>query len=438
MRSTSERTVYKMRATIHFRLRTVLLIFAPVLLLALAPVHLGGPAEVHARAQSSTSAQTELSDDAEASVLTVWPGDPLYSAFGHTAIRIRDPQRNLDVAYNYGTFDFESEGFYLKFLRGRLRYMLARAPTQAHLDLYRRQGRSVVEQHLALDPAQVDTLFGFLEWNYRPDNRTYRYDFFLDNCATRPRDALEHVLGDALRWQETGAGSRTFRRHLDPYLRNRPSVDTGIDLILGTPADRVAGPYDSMFLPIALKRQLGDARLGEAGSAHPLVGATDTLYWSGRPFPAEGSFPWLTAALWAVALGVIVQTGRELRDSRDEQPSERSSPRWMCRIDGLIFGGIGGAGLVVFLLWVATDHAATGPNWNLIWAWPTHLIASVPAVRNANGPWKGAYWGATALTALVTLLGWPLWPQALPAVAAPLALILFARAGHRATAGFYS
>lgn len=110
----------------------------------------------------------------------------------------------------------------------------------------------------------------------------------------------------------------------------------------------------------------------------------------------------------------------------------------MRRVDGLMFGGIGGAGLVIVLLWIATDHAATGPNWNLVWAWPTHLIAAVSAARGANGPWKGVYWGATALAALVTLLGWPLWPQSLPGAAAPLALILLARAGHRAASSFYS
>ena len=51
---------------------------------------------------------TTLSDKAEISVLTCSPGKELYSLFGHTAIRVHDPEQDLDVVFNYGTFDFDT------------------------------------------------------------------------------------------------------------------------------------------------------------------------------------------------------------------------------------------------------------------------------------------------------------------------------------------
>ena len=50
-----------------------------------------------------------LSKDAYVSVLTIMPGAPLYSAFGHTAIRVRDDSLGIDAVYNYGTFDFDAD-----------------------------------------------------------------------------------------------------------------------------------------------------------------------------------------------------------------------------------------------------------------------------------------------------------------------------------------
>ena len=67
-----------------------------------------------------------LSEHAMVSVITIPPGSPLYSSFGHTAIRVRDDSAGIDVGYNYGTFDFDDTGFYLKFLQGKLDYVLAR------------------------------------------------------------------------------------------------------------------------------------------------------------------------------------------------------------------------------------------------------------------------------------------------------------------------
>ena len=59
------------------------------------------------------------------SVLTVEPGQELYSIFGHSAIRVQDSLQNMDIVYGWGTFNFDEPNFYLKFLKGNLNYYVS-------------------------------------------------------------------------------------------------------------------------------------------------------------------------------------------------------------------------------------------------------------------------------------------------------------------------
>ena len=90
-----------------------------------------------------------FSDAAKASVLTCTPGNQLYSAFGHTAIRITDLAADppYDRVYNYGTFHF-GKGFYPRFIKGELIYSLSTSTFGGFLEEYIRSGRGVSEQQL--------------------------------------------------------------------------------------------------------------------------------------------------------------------------------------------------------------------------------------------------------------------------------------------------
>jgi hypothetical protein len=138
-----------------------------------------------------------LSAESEVSMVTILPGDPVYSMFGHSALR-HDPAQNIDRLYNYGTFDFSDPLFIPKFAYGHLRYFLSVVPYQRALRAYRQQRRPVLEQTLNLTRTQRTALFRVLQVNARPENRHYQYVFFFDNCSTRVRDALEQALGDAV------------------------------------------------------------------------------------------------------------------------------------------------------------------------------------------------------------------------------------------------
>src|SRR5699024_7852382 len=114
-----------------------------------------------------------LSQKAQVSLITASPGDELYSIFGHTALRIIDPANNIDRTYNYGTFDFDTEGFYRKFALGNLQYFLSVNEYERAKQAYLKAGRTIAEQRLNLSPEQTRQLFRYLQTNVRPENRYY-------------------------------------------------------------------------------------------------------------------------------------------------------------------------------------------------------------------------------------------------------------------------
>ncbi len=380
-----------------------------LLLTLLAGLLAAGPAR-------SQHPQT-LSDEAQVSLLTILPGDQVYSMYGHSAIRIVDPVLGLDWTYNYGTFDFGHPlTFVPRFVQGRLDYFLSVASYPRALAFYRTvEQRPVIEQVLALDATQRQALFDLLQVNARPENRTYRYDFLFDNCATRIRDVMEATLGEALHFDDVPPPNRTFRQLLDPYAADRPFLDFGIDLALGTPVDRIASARESMFLPDYLQRAFAHATLTRDGQTVPLVARTDTVFWTDRP--AARAWPWPALLLWtlfAVGLGWTVRTW--------SQPPAR---RWP---DAWLFGLVGVAGVLLLYLWAGTEHTVTRPNWNLAWAWPTHLVAAVWLSRRGGTPLLRRYFAATALATVVFLIGFVALPQSVPGAAIPLLLLLALRA----------
>ncbi|MFQ5571988.1 MAG: DUF4105 domain-containing protein, partial [Rhodothermales bacterium] len=301
---------------------------------------------------------------------------------------------------------------------GKLDYFLSVQSFPAMLDHYWNvEGRPVIEQVLNLTPSQRNALFQFLARNARPEHRYYRYDFFFDNCSTRIRDVLETVLGDSLRFAPEPNPEQSFRHLIDPYLVEQPFLDFGMDLGLGTPADRIATPRETMFLPLHLMTAFDHATVTIDGAGHPLVARTDTLAWSEEQVVLQPSLPWPALLLWILfALGLFV-TIRDVRAARTERRL----------FDGLLFGMIGGAGVVIVFLWFISLHTVTQWNYNLLWAWPFHLVAAPALMRRSQARWLRGYLLATALVVLGVVLGWFFWPQDLPAAVLPLVLLLAVR-----------
>lgn len=192
--------------------------------------------------------------------------------FGHTALRIYDPEAGVDRAYNYGTFDFNAPGFYWKFALGDLRYFLSVNKFENAKKAYLNDGRIITEQRLNLTENQTKRLYDFLENNARPENRYYSYEFFYDNCTTRIYEAVKAVAGDSIHFQEPqNSAKNSFRQFINPYVKSVSWVKFGINLLLGTPADRNPPESETLFLPDLLKEGFSHARIQQADTSLALV-----------------------------------------------------------------------------------------------------------------------------------------------------------------------
>lgn len=379
-----------------------------------------------------------LSDQARASMLTILPGDQVYAEFGHSAIRIHDPQRRVDVLYNYGTFNFSDPMFVPKFTYGQLDYFLTTQQYAPMVRRYRQMERPVIEQHLNLTSKQVQQLFRFLQINARPENRMYRYDFLFDNCSTRVRDALERALGAAVAFSDRPDPQTSFRYLLDPYVADRPLTDLGFDLGLGHPADQIASAREAMFLPEYLFWAFENASVRTPRGPEPLVARTDTLFWVDGYSPRETSFPWPLVLTWLVFGTGAVASAMQMRAAMTSNTEARSSdaesaptgvPR---RWDAILFGIAGLSGVIISFLWFISEHTVTDNNLNIVWALPTHLLLAVFLARGhalLRSVWIRRYLFGSAIATGVLALGWFFWPQGLHEAVLPIAALVSIRSG---------
>jgi hypothetical protein len=190
------------------------------------------------RAQGTDSAGPPGSE-LEVYLMTMGQGDMVWERYGHNAIGIRDRRTGEDVVYNWGLFSFDEPGFIGRFLRGEMMYWMGGMDAASTLAQYRMLNRTVEVQELNLSPAQRVALRDFIRFNEREENKFYRYDYFLDNCSTRVRDALNGVLGGALKTATDSAQTgTTYRWHAVRLMAEDRLMVVGVDIGLGRPTDR--------------------------------------------------------------------------------------------------------------------------------------------------------------------------------------------------------
>ncbi len=257
----------------------------------------------------------------EISLLTIGPGPIFWERFGHNAIVIRDHEAGIEVAFNYGIFDFEQEDFLTNFARGNMRYRIAADRLSDDIEMYKEESRSITEQRLAFTPEQAAALRDFLRDNLRPENRFYRYDYYLANCSTKVRDALDNALGGAIKRGTEGRSSGyTYRMDSLRLMAADPFLMLGIDLGLGPYADRRIDYWEESFVPAVLSRALGEVRVTDAnGASVPLV-AGETLVAKGTieeppSLPPDLRWPFLILGI-LVALALYALARARSRAAR--------------------------------------------------------------------------------------------------------------------------
>jgi len=336
-------------------------------------------------------------------VATMQPGEIFFERFGHNALIVDDPAQGVPMVYNFGYFDMNEPGFAFNFIRGRMQYYLVALPLAQDLAYYREVGRGVSIQWLNLDEPAARALAAALADNARPEHARYAYDYFTANCSTQVRDALDQVLGGALKRQlQTRSRGNTYRSEAVRLASPVPWMWLGFDLLLGPAADRPNALWQDAFVPM----RLADALAGSSGTdGHPLVAETvQLLPHRLPPEPPESRRAWW---LWLLT-GLVLALGISYVGRR-RQP--------LVAALALPFWALGGAlGVLMLYLWFGTAHVYGWANQNLWLLSPVSLMLLPGGWRLARGRTAGRVFGwllaSIALMALIALFVY--WLSALP------------------------
>ena len=304
-----------------------------------------------------------LSEQARISLLTCTPGEEIYTQFGHTAIRVCDPENQLDIIFHYGVFDFDTDFFYWKFIKGETWYELGATSLRRFLYEYQQTGRPVYEQVLHLNAAQRQSIWEALVENYQPENSKYLYNFVFDNCATRPYRLIANTLGDTICSDYAGYTGRSYRAFIRHYTGRFSWQSAGIGLLFGPKASHRMNSDERLFLPEELMHYLQYAHLSDGT---PIVDASKTN--------TIGTFkiartPWYASWPFGLLLYFLIIAVISVYDRRRQKWSW-----WVEVAVGIVYLML--LLLVAFLTFFSL-HPLVGFGWRLLIIPITHLCARI-------------------------------------------------------------
>lgn len=304
-----------------------------------------------------------LSPAAQMSILVASPSsNEVYTYYGHAGLRVSDPEQGIDITFNYGIFSF-TDDFLYRFVEGRTDYMVMPQYTADYMNEYLGRGSTVVELLLRLDALEQSRAWDYLLNNIKPENREYRYQFFRDNCATRPLYIVEMAVGGLAYPSEEGK-PRSWRAEINDLERSSPWLVLGTDLSLGSPTDKPMSMRDKAFSPRHLKEILSGASKQDGSpilsdvreykpSAEPV--SVDAESFISQPLVLFSLLLMLTLYMYGYR---VIARGGTIRLV------------W----DALLFAVAGLGGSVLFYISVLSEHQFVSPNYNLWILHPFYLV----------------------------------------------------------------
>jgi len=359
--------------------------------------------------------QNILSDQAEISVLTIGPGNSLNDAFGHSGFRIKDPVKGIDLVFNYGVYDFDTPNFYTKFAQGKLNYLIGLNYYEDFFQAYISQNRSIKEQVLNLSQTEKQKLFDYLLNNYKPENRGYLYEFFYDNCATKIKDVTQIVLNNAIVLNKPkDFQAETFRTLIQNNLNKNSWGSLGIDLALGSVIDKKATAEEEMFLPENIHKFFEIATI--KNTHQPLVKENKVLF---KAIPTQKPNDFFTSPLFILGLISLLILYITYNDYKKQKRS-----KWL---DISLFTITGLIGILILLLWFATDHKGTHQNYNLLWAFVLNIFVIGQVIRVKPSMWFVRYLKFLVILLCLLTFHWIVGVQVFAIGLIPLLIALFLR-----------
>lgn len=365
---------------------------------------------------TKNNAQAQLSVYSEISIVTAGPGEELYEKFGHSAIRIKDPLLKLDLIYNYGVFDFNAPNFYTNFAEGTMYYILARYDFKYFLESYKRDKRWLKQQVLNLNQVEKQQFFNYLENNVLPENATYLYDPFFDNCATKLRDVTNVILnGTVVLNSEKIPNNKTLRALMNQEIYWNTWGNFGINLIAGTILDIKRNQLAYTYLPDYIFKTFKNGKIKKQGQLKNLVKREDSLL----KFEEASSSPSLFSPFIVFTFILLIVLFITFRDVKNNKRT--------AYLDFIIFFITGLMGLILAYLWLFSSHKTAPNNFNVLWAFLPNIVVAFFILKGIAKKWLQKYIIALLICLGIIPLLWFLRIQVFPIAVIPLLILLFVR-----------
>ena len=327
------------------------------------------------KAVAHDSIQTNTMDSVEVSLLTCSPHEEIYSLYGHTALRWHDLRSGEDLAFNWGIFNFQKPYFILRFVFGLTDYELGAIPMNYFMEEYRSVGSSVTEQVLDLTAGEKQQLFLALIKNLQPENRIYRYNYFYDNCSTRPRDIIEQCINGEIQYTDNENFTPSYREMVSICTRNHPWATFGNDMLLGVKADMATDRQQQEFLPEHLLYDFDRAQIYANGKYRQLVKERRTLVPAGVQMIEQDFLLSPTECACALLILSIAILAFEWR-------RKKTFLLW----DSLLMVAQGLVGLLLFVM-LFSQHPTTSTNLQILLFNPLPFFFLPTVVRRRSTRW---------------------------------------------------
>lgn len=365
---------------------------------------------------STTYAEEQrlLSDSATVSLLTCSPGTEIYEFFGHSGIRVFDKEKNIDVTFNYGLFDFNQDDFIYRFVRGKTDYEVGVTSTDYFLYSYIERGSGVMESVLNLSQSEKESIWLYLMENIQPENKTYRYNFIFNNCATKLRDIIDQNVSGVKSYPDV-SGSLSFREAVGLYTKTSPWSQFGFDICLGRGMDRDATTYEKMFLPEILGNTINQSTVMVGDSTFNLVSQINTINENTLENPAPFISPLALGIILCVLVLILSLYGLW----------KKLDLRWF---DAIIFSINGLFGCLVLFLILFSKHPFTFANFNIIWLNPLFFCPLLFAIFKKLQKYEFIYYAIVSIVLVLFLFGCNMLSQEFNSAVYPFTIVFLLRA----------
>ncbi len=373
---------------------------------------------------NNINAQLTLSDDAKISLMTTapWP-EEIYAVYGHTALYVEDDSLGIDAVFNYGFFDRDEANFMYNFIRGKTDYILGVQSFDSFVYSYGYKGVEVIKQELNLSKSEKQHLWEALYINQLPENREYRYNYFYDNCVTRPRDLIEKFTEGEIQYPIDDE-EQTYRDLIHECVGSYPWMKFGIDLIIGSDADKPITLRQKMFLPSYLMNALDETTiLKQDLKSYPIV--KDKVVVLEDSISRDGDNEWSILSPGIIAFAALVLaffiSFIHFRNKKETLLIEV--------FDTILFAISGVGGALIFFLMFFSEHPATDANWNFMWMNVFSLFFALFFWIKSLKRLVNIYHFINFAVISIFLAFWWFLPQQLPLASIPLSMTLWLRSG---------